>query len=629
MNNGLFCTFALISIAAASSCPAYDTALPIAPSVLEVRPYNSVGLTYCPISDNASFFGSGSLVGPRTIVTAAHLPFNEANLTWRTVTRFILKNNEAFSANSTKGATMAGLMKIASYSTAIGNDDNNLAFDADFVAMYALADIGTVTADYDIQYAGTPSLAAESWQALLLGYPSKRGVGIMGDMYQTGPNPWPMKDYFADVGDPVGTENLALATDIYGVVHSAYKAYDALEVYGGNSGGPLLVKDVDDDLYVQVGMVVGGTNVTNSSSGHYVAIFRTIDEAAYGLMESAIKAGGATEQLLRTTPTVDSASGQPVLSWTDTAGDESGWQIRRNDGSGWKIIATTGANATGFTDASAPAGIASNYAVRAIRGDNRGPWSPVASSAPVGTSAVLAKALAAPYLFVTSTGDAPFFAGEGGTSVLSGKILNLEESVLSFPVEGPCVVKFKWQVSCDATGSDGIFVTVDGVQKDRIRGVAAMTDKILTISESGRHTVSFTYAKDTYLSSGDDRGRVANVSVWPTGGGESIPGSLVLSGNWRCSTWLGTYYYYPSSPWIYSLDLGFVYVSPVTETDWESGHQIWMYLNDPSFGWTWTDIASWPWSWSYSKGWMYALPDGWFWVDGTHRYEQIGTGAVN
>jgi V8-like Glu-specific endopeptidase len=505
MKEGTFCPVALASLAAATTCLAYDTALPVSASVLEVRPYNSVGLAYCPISANASFFGSGSLVGPRCIVTAAHLPFNESNLTWRTVTRFILKNNDEFSAATTKGATMAGIMKLSSYSAAMSNEDNYRAFNSDFVAMYALSDIGTVTADYDIQYAGTPSLAAECWQALLLGYPSKSGVGIMGNMYQTGPNPWPMTEYFADEVDPANLENLALATDRYGAVHAAYLAFDSLEVYGGNSGGPLLVKDEDEDLYVQVGMVVGGTNVTNTSSGHYSAVFRTIDEAAYGLMESAMKAGGASEQLLRSTPTVRIASGVPVVTWADTASGETAWQVRRNDGDCWRIIATTGANATAYTDSSAPAGIGANYAVRAIRGDNRGPWSPVASSTPVRHSAALAGALAAPYLFITSTGDAPFVAGDG--AAISGRILNLEQSEFSFPVDGPCIVKFKWQVSCEATGGDGLSVLVDDVEKDRIQGLAALRNKSLTISESGRHTVTFSYAKGTYLAAGEDCGR--------------------------------------------------------------------------------------------------------------------------
>jgi hypothetical protein len=106
------------------------------------------------------------------------------------------------------------------------------------------------------------------------------------------------------------------------------------------------------------------------------------------------------------------------------------------------------------------------------------------------------------------------------------------------------------------------------------------------------------------------------------------PRSLAMSGNWRTSTWLGTYYNYPSSHWIYANGLGYAYVAPVSEVDWESVHTLWMYLDDPAFGWSWTDVSSWPWAWVHTKGWVYYLSDGWFWVCDAQRYEQIVTGAV-
>ncbi|HNX05590.1 MAG TPA: hypothetical protein PKI32_08805, partial [Opitutales bacterium] len=159
-------------------------------------------------------------------------------------------------------------------------------------------------------------------------------------------------------------------------------------------------------------------------------------------------------------------------------------------------------------------------------------------------------------------------------------------------------------------------------------GIVSDQSKSVTISAQGRHTVRFTYDKDDYQARNADSGSVRGISVFQTGGTETIPGNLDAGNNWRHSEWMGTYYNYPSSHWIFSLDLGFVYVNPITQSDWESRHDVWMYLNDPAFGWTWTDITNWPWCWSYTKGRMYYLSDGWFWVDNTQRFEQLGTGAV-
>ena len=607
---------------------AYDSPALVSDSSLDVLPYCTTGIVIKDLGSSL-MVGSGSLINRRCVVTAAHVCFDSDTLTWYTGQKFCRAYNQYIENYDSYGASMAGNLRLSAYSSAAQAKDGHSAFNADILVLYSLNDIGTQTADYSIHFTGTPCLAAERWSALLLGYPCGTyplAEANPGRMFYTGPNTWFLGDYLSIINADHLHDNLATASDSYGTIYSLYVSDDSLAVYPGNSGGPLFAFDVDDGLYTQTAIVVAGSTTTTPIT----AGFRVINEAAYQLISSAESTAGASERLFVTVPVVSTASGKPVLNWPDTATGETGWQIRRNLGSGWVNYAAAAANATTFTDNNAPAGVGATYSVRAVSALNRGPWSRPVTASPVGHSAALANAVSAPYLYVSSTGNAPFTAS--GSRATSGRILNLQSSNLSFPVDGPCVVKFKWQVSCEPTTEgtvcDKFSVYVDDVENSYIDGTVSATSKTVTLSGSGRHTIRFTYAKDDYTTGGTDSASVASVSVWPTSSSETIPGSLASSGNWRDSTWLGTYFNYPSSRWIYSLDLGFAYVAPITESDWESKHQIWLYFPDPAFGWTWTDISGWPWCWSYSKGWMYYLSNGWFWVDSTQRFEQIGTGAV-
>ncbi|MFA5258178.1 MAG: hypothetical protein WC360_08505, partial [Opitutales bacterium] len=72
--------------------------------------------------------------------------------------------------------------------------------------------------------------------------------------------------------------------------------------------------------------------------------------------------------------------------------------------------------------------------------------------------------------------------------------------------------------------------------------------------------------------------------------------------------------------------LDYVYVYPQgSQSDWTTNHALWMYMNDPTFGWCWADMDNWPWMWSFSKGWIYHSGAGWFWVADADRFERINT----
>ncbi|HSJ56439.1 MAG TPA: M12 family metallo-peptidase [Anaerolineae bacterium] len=71
-----------------------------------------------------------------------------------------------------------------------------------------------------------------------------------------------------------------------------------------------------------------------------------------------------------------------VLTWTDTSGDESGFEIERSpDGAGsWGWISSTGTNVTTFTDTSAVANTPYYYRVRAVNAFGASDYSPVAGA---------------------------------------------------------------------------------------------------------------------------------------------------------------------------------------------------------------------------------------------------------
>lgn len=101
---------------------------------------------------------------------------------------------------------------------------------------------------------------------------------------------------------------------------------------------------------------------------------------------SAAPAPTAPSQLVATSVAANLVS----FTWTDHATDETGFQLERGtDGSTFTVVANFGENATGGTDASAVAGTAYHYRVRAVRGGTTSvPSNVVQVTTPSGSSSV-------------------------------------------------------------------------------------------------------------------------------------------------------------------------------------------------------------------------------------------------
>ncbi|MBX3653725.1 MAG: hypothetical protein KF686_06035 [Ramlibacter sp.] len=153
----------------------------------------------------------------------------------------------------------------------------------------------------------------------------------------------------------------------------------------------------------------------------------------------------------------------------------------------------------------------------------------------VGPSITLATALDNSTLAWSSGGAAPFFGQTsayttGGSSARSGNIGDLQSSSLSTLVTGPGQLSFDWKVSSEAD-YDYLTVSVDGVTQYRISGESVWISTVLSIP-AGAHTVKWEYAKDTYVSDGEDAGWVDHIVYTPT----TSAVSALRNGNFESGT---------------------------------------------------------------------------------------------
>jgi V8-like Glu-specific endopeptidase len=613
-------------------------------SSLAKAPYRDIGIFYSYSAGSTTMMtGSACLVGKRAVVTAAHLVFNKETLAWNTKNGFVLAYND--SLRNLPANSFSGVIRIKSYSEQIqadkaagytANFSSFKAFNSDICTVYALKDQSEVYSVYSIMRKGTQSLAAEGYSSMLLGYPvdaTAISAANRGKMHLTGPGKWALEDYF---GDNDG-KTLVYTNDTVATYEALYLACDTMNVYPGNSGGPLFVYDEDEDRYVATGILVG----TGTTDGSQFAAFRVFDSTTAALIREATYYSGASEILNYPNISASRSNGVIVLIWspllnecTRTTSGHTGWEISRNDGDGWHKIAVAKPSDTTFTDRSGKPGIQYTYRVRSLgmtRGDwtNAGPWSacvtPDTFSSP---SEELATAVKAPYLYVTSGGNAPFVAEEGGAS--SGKLLNHQESWMKVSLYGPGTLSFTWSTDCEAPDeygdTDYAEVYIEG-QTQPIATLSGSTqNKNITvpIKAAGVAKVVIRYAKNGFGKSGADRVTVSDMSYFYAGQTASLPGGVPLSENHFVSPLIGEYYDFTGKNWIYG-DLGYVYVDkPSNFSDWESGKTLWVYLMDSKeFGWVCAPMELWPWMWSAEKGWVYYMGGRWFWVEQSSAYEEL------
>lgn len=137
----------------------------------------------------------------------------------------------------------------------------------------------------------------------------------------------------------------------------------------------------------------------------------------------------------------------------------------------------------------------------------------------VGTlEAGLAEAVDLPGQSIATSGDLPWvpqpdYASDREDAARSGPIGNLQTSVMTTQVTGPCKVVFYWGVSSEAD-YDFLRFLVDDSERDAISGEVGWTRKGFLIP-AGNHTLKWTYTKDDYTASGLDSGFVDRLAIYP------------------------------------------------------------------------------------------------------------------
>ncbi len=100
---------------------------------------------------------------------------------------------------------------------------------------------------------------------------------------------------------------------------------------------------------------------------------------------------------------------------------------------------------------------------------------------------------------------------QGRTHVMqSGDVGDLNRSTLMAWVRGPGTFSFDWKASCES-GFDFLNASLDGAQVGSITGQTPWSTVNVPVP-SGLHILSWSYAKDGYVSEGDDCGWIDNVA---------------------------------------------------------------------------------------------------------------------
>ena len=147
----------------------------------------------------------------------------------------------------------------------------------------------------------------------------------------------------------------------------------------------------------------------------------------------------------------------------------------------------------------------------------------------------LAEALDVPAQAIASSGDLKWvpqwtYAHDGSDAARSGAITDLQQSVMTTQVTGPCKVTFYWGVSSEPD-YDFMRFYIDDLEKEAISGEVGWTRKGYLIP-AGVHTLKWAYIKDEFTASGLDSGLVDQFGIYFDNDGDGVHSDL--------ETWFGT-----------------------------------------------------------------------------------------
>lgn len=144
----------------------------------------------------------------------------------------------------------------------------------------------------------------------------------------------------------------------------------------------------------------------------------------------------------------------------------------------------------------------------------------------VGTVAEgLAEVIDAPAQIVASAGDLSWapqwtYAHDGDDAARSGPIGNLQSSVMTTEVVGPCKVTFYWGVSSEKD-YDYLRFSINDIEQAAISGEVGWTRRAFLLP-AGVHNLKWAYSKDDFTASGLDSGFVDQLEIHQDVDGDGI-----------------------------------------------------------------------------------------------------------
>ncbi len=238
----------LIISAFALSLQARETK-PLPDSAYNKYPYSTVGV----VENSDGWRGSGSAVGPRTVLTAAHV-FYDADFSRWTTQPYTWSWKRNPRTTTQPGNEARSFVFFEDYASLVDDQSSGRssleAFDKDVYILQFLADIITGSA----ATVAVNQMGAESYK-MVVGYPA-----ALYDFYDYRIN----RMHATGRGEPAN--RLFSLEQVQGEAQQPLRAYagNNLKTAGGNSGGPIF--GFIDNKWQQIGILVGGLGLFGNAT---------------------------------------------------------------------------------------------------------------------------------------------------------------------------------------------------------------------------------------------------------------------------------------------------------------------------------------------------------------------------
>lgn len=597
-------------------------------TLINEKPYSYNGML-----SSEQQFGSASLVHDGVILTDAHVIYDDTVHQWIPAGDFgFYPRHNAATTTGPKGQGFppAGFYKWDSYSTRVQKplgdeynffdvvDPSNLDFAAGWFAGSVNDALIKDFAEVDVSDAGTLSAIREEREQMLVGYPS--AFGATGPMYAT-----PVGNYFfwwEGIEEIIETDSDEYWLSLYGT--------DDIVSSGGNSGGPLYLKD-DLGGWVLGGILLGEIDDPYSED-NYTQV-RSVDDRGWELIELAANARGVSGlKRVKDVQVSEEATDSLTIEWTDNSTGEAGYMVYRLTNDYWEEVASLPAGANSYKDLAVEPGHVYQYAVHSFSSSgNKMPKSKAIRGLTSGSNAVAATALGEPWLSFWNEGFANWHVDETD-SLRAGEISNNAYSDLHLDIIGPGVLTLSTTISSEVNPDyadpnsinegevyDALWVLIDGEpasfsgQPFFLSGIFGPLTLPLEVPE-GSHRITFSFDKDGYASEGEDTAYLHSLA-WqpdPTSGHPVYGGYSTGWAGWDFAEWLGLYATKADS-WLGHSELGWMKV-----VQSENDGAVYGYSMIPEIGFFYTGPGTYPYLYKFSSG---------TWVEYSPGTGNFGNGA--